>query len=101
MFEKEVKDKKYRDNSYRPTNFKYNKDENLICPNGRKLNFKFNRYINRNKYSRTEEILKNLCSIQESLLCMNRSIQAEGTYGIIKNDRAYKRIKDMELIMSS
>ena len=40
-----------------------------------------------------EEVLRNLCSIQGALLCMNRSIQAEGTYGIIKNDKAYKRIR--------
>lgn len=40
-----------------------------------------------------EEVLRNLCSIHGALLCMNRSIQAEGTYGIIKNDKAYKRIK--------
>ena len=31
-----------------------------------------------------EEVLRNLCSIHGALLCMNRSIQAEGTYGIIK-----------------
>ncbi len=131
MFEKEVKNEKYRNNPYKSTNFKYSKDGYLICPNGRKLNFKFNRHINGNKYGRTEEIyecescencphkekccpktkgnrtvrinkdltsmheevLKNLCSIQGALLCMNRSIQAEGTYGIIKNDKAYKRIK--------
>ncbi|WP_081669478.1 transposase, partial [Lachnospira multipara] len=34
----------------------------------------------------------NLESIQGALLRMNRSIQAEGTFGIIKNDRWYKRI---------
>ena len=122
---------KYRNNPYKSTNFKYDKSGNLICPNGRKLNFKFNRHIYGNKYGRTEEIyecescqncphkqeccpktknngtvrinkeltsmheevLKNLCSIHGALLCMNRSIQAEGTYGIIKNDKSYKRIK--------
>lgn len=131
MFEKETKDEKYRNNPYKSTNFKYDKSGNLICPNGRKLNFKFNRHIYGNKYGRTEEIyecescqncphkqeccpktknnrtvrinkeltsmheevLKNLCSIHGALLCMNRSIQAEGTYGIIKNDKSYKRIK--------
>ena len=44
-----------------------------------------------------EEVLRNLCSIHGALLCMNRSIQAEGTYGIIKNDKAYKRIKRREM----
>lgn len=39
-----------------------------------------------------EEVIQNLESIQGALLRMNRSIQAEGTFGIIKNDRSYKRI---------
>ena len=39
-----------------------------------------------------EEVLNNQESIQGALLRMNRSIQAEGTFGIIKNDRWYKRI---------
>ena len=39
-----------------------------------------------------EEVIRNLESIQGALLRMNRSIQAEGTFGIIKNDRWYKRI---------
>lgn len=38
------------------------------------------------------EVLENLESIQGTLLRMNRSIQAEGTFGIIKKDRFYKRI---------
>ena len=49
--------------------------------------------INRELTSMHEEVLRNLCSIQGALLCMNRSIQAEGTYGIIKSDKEYKRIK--------
>ena len=39
-----------------------------------------------------EEVLENLDSIQGALLRMNRSIQAEGTFGIMKYDRWYKRI---------
>lgn len=131
MFEKETKDEKYRNNPYKSTNFKCDENGNLICPNGRKLNFKYERHIYGNKYGRTEEIyecesctncphkqeccpkaknnrtvrlnreltaiheevLKNLCSIHGALLCMNRSIQAEGTYGIIKNNKSYKRIR--------
>ena len=38
-----------------------------------------------------EEVLNNLQCVHGALLCMNRSIQAEGTYGIIKWDRSYKR----------
>ena len=39
-----------------------------------------------------QEVIDNLESIHGALLRMNRSIQAEGTFGIMKNDRWYKRI---------
>ena len=39
-----------------------------------------------------QEVLDNLESIHGALLRMNRSIQAEGTFGILKYDRWYKRI---------
>lgn len=39
-----------------------------------------------------KEVIDNLESIQGTLLRMNRSIQAEGTFGIMKKDRNYKRI---------
>ena len=39
-----------------------------------------------------EEVLSNLNSIHGALLRMNRSIQAEGTFGILKYDRWYKRV---------
>ena len=131
MFEKETKDEKYRNNPYKSTNFKYNENGELICPNNRKFQFKFEKHIEGNNYGRTEEIyecescegcnhkqeccpkakfnrtikinreltsihqevIKNLCSIHGALLCMNRSIQAEGTYGILKWDKSYKRLK--------
>ena len=66
------------------------KYKNNCCPKA-----KNNRTIriNRELTLMHEEVLRNLCSIHGALLCMNRSIQAEGTYGIIKNDKAYKRIK--------
>ena len=38
------------------------------------------------------EVLDNLNSIQGALLRTNRSIQAEGTFGIMKQDRNYRRI---------
>ena len=131
MFEKETKDKKYRDNPYRATNFKQDEKGNLLCPKGRKFYFKEKRHVRGNSYGRTEEVyecencercehkkeccpraknnrtirmnreltgmheevLRNLCSIHGALLCMNRSIQAEGTYGIIKWDKTYKRLR--------
>ena len=39
-----------------------------------------------------QEVQDNLESIHGALLRMNRSIQAEGTFGIMKHDRWYKRI---------
>ena len=39
-----------------------------------------------------QEVIENLESIHGALLRMNRSIQAEGTFGVMKNDRWYKRI---------
>ena len=38
------------------------------------------------------EVIRNLNSIHGALLCMNRSIQSEGTFGIIKWDCSYKRV---------
>lgn len=48
--------------------------------------------INRELTSFHKEVIGNLESIHGALLCMNRSIQSEGTFGIIKWDRAYKRL---------
>lgn len=48
--------------------------------------------INRKLTVMHQEVIENLESIQGALLRMNRSIQAEGTFGIMKNDRWYKRI---------
>ena len=39
-----------------------------------------------------QEVLDNLESIHGALLRMNRSIQAEGSFGVMKYDRWYKRI---------
>lgn len=48
--------------------------------------------INRELTAMHQEVIENLESIQGALLRMNRSIQAEGTFCIMKNDRWYKRI---------
>ena len=48
--------------------------------------------INEELTAMHQEVIDNLESIQGALLRMNRSIQAEGTFGIIKKDRWYKRI---------
>ena len=127
-FEKEAKDSSYKDNPFRAVNFKI-ENNTLVCPNGKRMLFKYNCAVHKNKYGRTEEVyqcedcsnckdkekccprskgnrivklnreltsiheevLDNLCSIHGALLRMNRSIQAEGTYGSIKWNRSYKR----------
>lgn len=129
MYEKTVKDEKYRNNPYRAVNFARDQDGMLICPNGKRFRFLRKVPIRGNKYGRTEElyecedcsgcphrsecykgkndkrivrlnseltaihedVLSNLRSVHGALLCMNRSIQAEGVFGIIKWDRSYKR----------
>lgn len=48
--------------------------------------------LNRELTSMHREVLENLESVHGALLRMNRSIQAEGTFGILKQDRNYKRI---------
>ena len=48
-----------------------------------------------------QEVINNLESIHGALLRMNRSIQAEGTFGIMKNDRWYKRIVRLEVFLVS
>lgn len=48
--------------------------------------------INQELTKMHQEVIQNLESIHGTLLRMNCSIQAEGTFGIIKNDRWYKRI---------
>lgn len=130
MFEKTVKDAKYRDDPFRAVNFKQGEDGSLICPNGQKFVHLRNRPVRGNRYGRTEElyicencegcslrpqcfkkkqgnrviqlnreltqihkeVIQNLESIHGALLCMNRSIQAEGVFGITKWNRKYKRV---------
>ena len=48
--------------------------------------------VNRELTAMHQEVVSNLESIHGALLRMNRSIQAEGTFGVMKNDRWYKRI---------
>lgn len=125
MFEKETKNEKYHNNPYRAVNFKRDSQGNLICPNGKKFIYKYDKHVRGNKYGRTEEIyecencegclyksecckrasgnrtiqinreltsfhqevISNLKSIHGALLCMNRSIQSEGTFVRIPLER--------------
>ena len=49
--------------------------------------------INEELTSFHQEVLHNLNSVHGALLRMNRSIQAEGAFGTIKWNRAYKRAR--------
>lgn len=121
MYQKEVKDEKYRDNPFRAVNFKIDDKGNLRCPNNKKMIFSHRKPAKNNNYGRQEEIyrcedcsgcpyaeqckktdknrtislnqeltamhrevLENLECIHGALLRTNRSIQAEGTFGVIK-----------------
>ena len=48
--------------------------------------------LNQELTSFHKEVLDNLESVHGALLKMNRSIQSEGTYGVIKWDRRYSRV---------
>ena len=49
--------------------------------------------LNEELTSMHKEVIDNLECVHGALLRMNRSIQAEGTYGVIKWDREYKRVR--------
>lgn len=55
MFEKETKDKKYRNDPYRAVNFAIDDDGDMVCPAGKKFHFLKSSAISGNKYGRTKE----------------------------------------------
>ena len=64
--------------------------------------------LNRELTAMHEEVLHNLNCIHGALLRMNRSIQAEGAFGVMKQDRGYRRIRrrglkrvKLEIILAS
>ena len=130
MYERENKDRKYRDNPYRASNFAIDHEGYMVCPNGKRFLFLRTAPIKGNQFGRTEEyyqcedctgcphreqchkskenrivrvnkeltkfhneVLNNLNSVHGALLRMNRSIQAEGTFGGIKWNKGYKRLR--------
>ena len=56
--------------------------------------------LNQELTSMHQEVVDNLESIHGALLRMNHSIQSEGTFGVMKYDRWYKRVvrKGMEQV---
>ena len=55
MYKKECEDKRYRENPYRAVNFKIDDDGDMVCPNGRRFHYLYDRPVKGNKYGRTEE----------------------------------------------
>lgn len=91
---------KYNKHVYRN---KYGRTEEIYecedcegCPYRKECSKKASGYrtasFNRELTSMHKEVINNLESIHGALLCMNRSIQSEGTFGIIKWNRSYKRL---------
>ena len=82
-----------RGNKYGRTEEMYECEDCGGCPHKEKCcpKAKGNRIIkmNRELTAIHEEVVSNLCSIHGALLCMNRSIQSEGTFGVMKWDRSY------------
>lgn len=84
-----------RGNKYGREEEKYICEDCSNCPFLSKCHkSKGNRVITLNKEltSYHKEVIQNLQSVHGALLRMNRSIQSEGTFGILKEDRKYKRI---------
>ena len=105
MYEKESKNIKYHNDPYRAVNFRIDENGDLLCPNNKKFHYVYSRPIKGNNMGERgncivrineelttfhKEVLNNLNCIHRALLRMNRSIQSEGTNGIIKWNRLYE-----------
>ena len=55
MYEKESKDKKYRNDPYRAVNFEIDQDGYMLCPNGKRFNYLRTEPVKGNQFGRTEE----------------------------------------------
>lgn len=87
--------KNVRGNKYGRQEEVYQCEDCKGCPNAercKKTDKNRTVRINQELTAMHKEVIENLESIQGALLRMNRSIQAEGTFGILKQDRWYKRI---------
>jgi len=55
MYEKESKDKNYRNDPYRAINFTIDQDGYMVCPNGKRFYFLRTEPVKGNQYGRTQE----------------------------------------------
>ncbi len=80
MYEKESKDKKYRDDPYRAVNFPIDADGDPICPNGKKFHYLYSRPVRENKYGRTEEFYQ----CEDCSNCLQKRKNAVSAKGTVK-----------------
>lgn len=93
MYEKESKDKKYRDDPYRAVNFPIDADGDPICPNGKKIHYLYNRPVRGNKYGRTEEFYQ--CEDCSNCLQKEKCCKCKGNRKIRLNEELTKFHKEV------
>lgn len=109
MYSKETNDKKYVSNPKGPVNFRKDEKGNFYDENGKKLNFlwrskkchnvnevpstKHRVDINEELWALQKEVKENLTSELGIELRIQRLIQVEGAFGIIKEQIGFRRFK--------
>ena len=109
MYSKETTDKKYASDPKRPVNFKKDEDGHFYDENGEKLNFLWHSKkghdvyevpstkrrvdINEALWALQKEARENLESELGIELRIQRSIQVEGAFGVIKEQMGFRRFK--------
>ena len=93
MYEKEIKDKKYRDDPYRAVNFSIDTDGDPICPNGKKFHYLYSRPVRGNKYGRTEEFYQ--CEDCSNCLQKEKCCKCKGNRKIRLNEELTKFHKEV------
>lgn len=109
MYRKETTDKKYIENPSRPVNFKKDEGNHYCDSNGEKLEYLWHskkghdvyeapiskkRYdINEELWAYQKEARENLESEQGIELRIQRSIQVEGAFGVLKEDFRFRRFR--------
>ncbi|BCR36798.1 IS1182 family transposase [Mariniplasma anaerobium] len=123
MYKKETSNQNYINSPYRAENFTKDKNGNLICPKGRKMNYLFTRHNGKDVYEsstclryplaskckkgkapRRIEVNEELWNYQKKArdnlqsdlgieLRIQHSIQVEGAFGVLKEDFKFRRFK--------
>lgn len=109
MYAKDTKDKKWMEDPTRPVNFQKDAEGNYVDVNQEKLIFLWHskkghdvyeapvskkRYdINEELWAFQKEARENLESIEGIELRIQRSIQVEGTFGVLKEDFRFRRFR--------